>query len=308
MTKAFRELCSELWAITPDWLQILAALAQRDRSHPMVLGAYKAGEDDMRQPTPEERFRGLQYIGAVTRALPGQGSGRAVVADRVAILPVLGPIFPRANMMTQSSGATSLAQAHQDLAAAWADDSVDSILHVIDSPGGAVSGTSAFADAIYAGRGRKPMAAYVTGTGASAAYWIASASERITMNKTALVGSIGVVAGMSKQVQADKNGDMHIEVVSSNAPNKRVDVTTDEGYAEIRRNLDAIENHFIADVARGRGVKKEQVIADFGQGGCFVGTEAVSAGMVDAVEGFDAAFLRMARIGKASRARQAAGG
>jgi len=210
--------------------------------------------------------------------------------------------------MTQASGATSLAQAHQDLAAAWADDSVDAIIHVIDSPGGAVSGVAAFADTVYSGRGKKPMAAYVTGTMASAALWLGVGSERVTVAKTAMIGSIGVVAGIPKQVGPDRDGYQHVEVVSSNAPKKRPDVTTEEGYAEIRRNLDAIEAHFIADVARGRNVSKEKVLTDFGQGGCFVGKEAVSAGMVDAVESFDTAFARMARIGKASRARQAAGG
>lgn len=307
MTLAFRELCSELWAITPDWLQVLAALSQRDRDHPAVIGAYK-DDQGRKEPTPVERFAGIQFHAGPTRALPGQGSGRAVVAGNVALLPVLGPIFPRANMMTHMSGATSLSEASRDLVAAWNDDSVEAILQVVDSPGGAVSGLAAFADMIYEGRGRKPMAAYVTGTGASAAYWIAAASPRITIAKTALLGSIGVVAGVSKQVQPDRSGHMMIEVVSSNAPKKRVDVTTDEGYAEIRTNLDSLEAHFVADVARGRGVTKEKVLADFGQGGCFVGKEAVSAGMADGVESFDTALSRMSRVGKANRARQAAGG
>lgn len=307
MTLAFRELCSELWAITPDWLQVLAALSQRDRENPVALNAYK-DEQGRKEPTPVERFAGIQFHAGPTRALPGQGSGRAVIAGNVALLPVLGPIFPRANMMTQVSGATSLAQASQDLVAAWDDTSVDSILHVIDSPGGAVSGLAAFADMIYEGRARKPMAAYVTGTGASAAYWIAASSPRITLAKTALMGSVGVVAGVSKQVAPDRDGYRTIEVVSSNAPKKRVDVTTEEGYAEIRTNLDSLEAHFIADIARGRGVTKEKVLADFGQGGCFVGKEVVSAGMADGVESFDKALGHMSRVGKANRARQAAGG
>lgn len=307
MTLAFRELCSELWAITPDWLQVLAALSQRDRENPVALNAYK-DEQGRKEPTPVERFAGIQFHAGPTRALPGQGSGRAVIAGNVALLPVLGPIFPRANMMTQVSGATSLAQASQDLVAAWDDTSVDSILHVIDSPGGAVSGLAAFADMIYEGRARKPMAAYVTGTGASAAYWIAASSPRITLAKTALMGSVGVVAGVSKQVAPDRDGYRTIEVVSSNAPKKRVDVTTEEGYAEIRTNLDSLEAHFIADIARGRGVTKEKVLADFGQGGCFVGKEVVAAGMADGVESFDKALSHMSRVGKANRARQAAGG
>ena len=36
------------------------------------------------------------------------GTSRAFLVDGVAILPITGPIFPRANMMTEYSGATSI--------------------------------------------------------------------------------------------------------------------------------------------------------------------------------------------------------
>ena len=307
MSRAFRELCSELWAITPDWLHILAALSLRDRNHPLVGQAYK-DEDGKKAPTPVERFSSLMFLGAAARSLEGQGSGRAIVAEGVAILPVLGPIFPRANMMTDLSGATSCAAVHKDLSAALKSEDVSSILMVYDTPGGAVSGVSALADAIFAARGKKPLAGYVSGTAASAGYWLGSAVDRLTASKTSMVGSIGVVTALPKQVEPDADGNLWVEIVSSNAPNKRPDVLTDEGTAEIRRNLDSVEKTFLADVARHRGVTVEKVIQNFGAGGCFVGAEAVDQGMVDGIESFDSAFSRMVRVGKASRARQAAGG
>jgi ClpP class serine protease len=64
-----------------------------------------------------------------------------------------------------------------------------------------------------------------------------------------MVGSIGVVAGMTKQVAPDQNGEISIEIVSSNAPNKRPDPTDSAGRAELQQLVDAIEALFIADVA-----------------------------------------------------------
>lgn len=310
MTKAYLALCSEVWAITPDWLQVIAALALRDRNHPLVQNAYRADDDNgpRKIPTPAENFAKIVHFGAATRSLEGQGTGRAVVSEGVAILPVLGPIFPRANLMTDMSGATSYAAIQKDLAAALNSDDVHSILHIYDTPGGTVSACAACGDAIMGARGKKPMAAHVLGNMASAGYWLGSSSERISLDRTSMVGSIGVVVGMSKQVQPDARGEMHLEIVSSNAPNKRPDGMSEEGVAEVRRNLDSVEALFISDVARGRGVDAAKVIADFGKGGMLVGSEAVAAGMADSVESFEAAFNRMVRIGKVSRTRQAAGG
>jgi ClpP class serine protease len=44
---------------------------------------------------------------------------------------------------------------------------------------------------------------------------------------------------------------------------------------------------FVGDVARYRGVSVETVLSDFGQGGVFVGQQAVDAGLADAVGSYE---------------------
>lgn len=314
MTRAFLAVTAEPWAIQPDWLHAIAALAMRQREHPAVhaISASRDPREHSGEASEEEEMvnarkrRELAMMcGAMTQRRLDNGSGRAIVQDNVAVIPVFGPIYPRANMMTDFSGATSISALRRDAQAAYDDAAVDAILWAIDSPGGAVSGVNAFADFLFANRKRKPMAAHILGTGASAAYWIAVANERITLERTALVGSIGVVAAIPKQVAADQHGDMLIEIVSSGAPNKRPDPTTAEGVLEIRDSLDAIEKQFVADVARGRGVSSETVLAEFGKGGVVVGSDATKRGMADAITSMDAAVRHMARVGKNSRAKQA---
>jgi ClpP class serine protease len=208
-------------------------------------------------------------------------------------------------MMTEQSGATSIAMLQNDFRAALTNAEVGAIMLVVDSPGGHVSGISAFADMVASGAKLKPTIAHVSGSAASAAYWIASAAGEMTMERTAIVGSIGVVAAVQKQVEPDSDGYVAIEIVSSNAPNKRPDPTTEDGAGEIRSTLDAIESTFIADVARGRKTTADNVIANFGGGGVKVGNAAVKAGMADKVQSYDATLNGLRRVVANQRRLQA---
>jgi hypothetical protein len=57
------------------------------------------------------------------------------------------------------------------------DPGVRAVVLDLDSPGGEVNGCAELAEPIARYRGKKPLVAYVSGTGASAAYWLASACE-----------------------------------------------------------------------------------------------------------------------------------
>jgi ClpP class serine protease len=283
MSRVFQALTAEPWAIIPDELHKLSAIAQR---HP-IPGA-KDGE-------PEYSKRDYQLM-AGPGAQKLAGAQRAYVIEGVAIIPITGPIFPRANMMTEMSGATSITSLQNDHRVAMANAEIGAIMLLIDSPGGAVSGVSAFADMVAAGAKTKPTVAHVSGTAASAAYWIATQTGEIALDRTGIVGSIGVAAAIPKQVAPDGDGYVSIEIVSSNAQNKRPDPTSEDGVTEIRTLLDGIESQFIGDVAKGRKVSTDKVVSDFGQGGLKEGPRAKSAGMVDKIQSQDATLNGLRRM------------
>ena len=95
---------------------------------------------------------------------------------------------------------------------------------------------------------------------------------------------------------ANASGEVNVEIVSSNAPNKRPDPESDDGRAEIVRSLDAIEAAFIADVARGRGVTAKVVKSDFGQGGVRIGSDAVQHRMADRVSSYEQSLAALKRL------------
>ena len=287
MTSALHALTAEPWAIRPDYLHFMASLASLDR----------AGRADRRAAEGEDWFRLDLQAAAGPTAQRLEGARYAMLTrEGVAVVPVIGPIFPRANMMTEMSGTgTSAAMLARDLVLARDSEDVGAIVLLVDSPGGSPTGINALADQIYAMRGRKRVIAHVSGSAASAAYWLASAAGELVTEKTGMLGSIGVVAALTKQVEPDASGNLTIEIVSSNAPNKRPDPQAEEGAAEIRTLLDSIETQFIADVARGRKTTPARVRTDFGAGGMKVGAEAVAAGMADRVQTYERSLKEAAQ-------------
>lgn len=197
-------------------------------------------------------------------------------ANGVAVVPVIGPIFRYANLFTEISGATSTQVLATDIQAALDNPAVTAIVLNIDSPGGVASGINELAELIYQGRSQKRIAAYIGGSGASGAYWLASAAHEIVIDETAIAGSVGVVV----EAVVDKEGGAKTyQIVSRNAPNKRPDLSTEEGRAKVAETVDALEDVFVAKVARNLGVDAESVPGMGDHGGLRVGAAAVDAGL-----------------------------
>lgn len=216
-----------------------------------------------------------------------------MIRDGTAVIPLHGPITARSDLFTFFLGGTSLADLAKDFQTALDDDQVKAILFDVDSPGGVALGPAEMADAIFKARGKKPIWSYVGRNCSSAAYWIASATEKIIANPSALLGSIGVVTTIPVQEQPDSEGYKNIEIVSSNAKQKRPDPRTEEGMAEIKRELNDLESQFIESIAKYRNVSVNTVKNDFGQGGVLIGKNAVASGMADSLGSYEEVIAQL---------------
>lgn len=261
--RALHALINAPWCITEDSLKLIVQVAKRENPDVAAVEA--------------QLGRKLEY----TRTVTERGG--------VATIPVDGPIFRKANLFTQMSGATSLEILAKDFHAALHNPQVRAILLAIDSPGGEATGVNEFAEIVYQARGQKPIVAYVEGLGASAAYWIASACDEIVCDATAMLGSIGVVAAMDSP---DNSGE-EIVFVSTQSPNKRPDLRTDEGKLQVQSLIDATADVFIAAVARNRGVSTEHVEKRFGAGGLKLGADAVEAKLADRLGSYEQALAEL---------------
>ncbi len=245
-----------VWAITPEMLQTMMTIAKQNNKSPEAV-ASQIGKE-------------MKNTNAIS------------IRDGVAVIRVAGPLFRYANLFTRICGATSYELFAQDFNKALKDPTVQAILLDVDSPGGEVNGCSEVADMIYKARGTKPIIAYASGYCCSGAYWIASACDKIYATDTAVIGSIGVVSIFEKD---DENKT--IEIVSSQSPNKRPNVETEEGKAKIQEHVDALADVFINKVALNRDISPKEVIENFGGGDVFVGQKAVTIGLADGLSSFE---------------------
>ena len=203
------------WAIADGWLETIHAIANREHDIQAVLA---------------QRGEPLKN----TRAVEKRGN--------VAVIPMSGVIFPRANMLDEISGGTSLQSFMLDFNTALAEPSIKAIVINADSPGGVTTGINEAANMIR--NSPKPVTAYVNGTAASAMYYLAAGAHNIVMDAMAMVGSIGVVT----QIRGKKE-DGSLEIVSSNAPDKRPNIATPEGQAVHQKLIDDLEAVFVQSVS-----------------------------------------------------------
>lgn len=201
---------------------------------------------------------------------------KPLVVDGKGIIVINGPIVPRATAFTKVSGLVAIDKLTEDFKTLEADDMVDEIRFLVDSPGGAVTGVSDFAQLVKASK--KKTSAFIVGQAASAAYWIISAVDKIVSSDTGLSGSIGVVMTYYK---GGKDGEG--QILSAQSPDKRADPETKEGRAILQKLVNEIADVFIGAVAENRGVTVETVLKDFGRGAMFVAKRASSVGMIDEV-------------------------
>ena len=238
-------------------------------------------------------FREVQSGLSLFAQKPLANTYTTTIRDGVAVIPIHGIITPRHDLFTLLMGGTSLELLAKEIQTALDNNDVHAILLDIDSPGGVAVGPSEMADVIRKATQKKPIWAYVGRNCCSAAYWLASATTNIVAQKTALLGSIGVVSSVAVQEQPDADGYKQIEIVSSNAKNKRPDPRTPEGEATIRSELDALEAEFIQSVATYRNVGTDTVKSDFGQGGVVVGEAAINAGMADEIGDYESTIKQL---------------
>lgn len=272
LTAIISAIRSTPWAILPEYLEAIEAIALRALDSDVLQRLAQDGH-------AAQVDRSLEAVAALGTRL--DGSDMSMIRNGVAVVPLVGAVYPRANMVSASSGGTSLDTVMRDFRVAESSGDVHRTVILIDSPGGVVSGLGEAAEVLRAAA--KPLTAFVTGQAASAAYWLAAQASEIVMDRAAMVGSIGVVASMSRQESADSSGRRSYEIVSSGAPLKRPDPSTEEGRAAIQRDVDALESVFVADVAAGRRVAEGVVREQFGRGAMVAAAEAVRAGMADRV-------------------------
>lgn len=196
------------------------------------------------------------------------------------------------NGVLQADGAVSAENVLAALREAFGDQRTAGVVLRINSPGGSPVQAGIIYDEIRRQRElhpKIPLYAVIEEVGASGAYYVAAAADRIYVDKASIVGSIGVlIDGFGFVETIDKLGVERRLLTAGR--NKGFLDSFSPLDAEQRRHaqgmLDEIHAQFIDAVRRGRG-ERLKADADVFNGLVWSGTQAIELGLADAVGTLD---------------------
>ncbi|MDB6183093.1 S49 family peptidase [Paracoccus fistulariae] len=219
------------------------------------------------------------------------------VIDGVAVIAIAGTLVHRGAWIGQSSGLTSYEGLAAQIDAAVSDPAIRGIALEIDSFGGEVAGAFDLADRIRAARDTKPVHAFLAEHALSAGYALASQATRITLPRTGVAGSIGVIT-----MHTDMSGMLAQKGVAVTLIHAGAQKADGNPYAalpeairdRLQAELEDLRILFAETVAAGRGVMMTREAALATEAAIFRGAAAVDAGLADAVADPRAAFRAFA--------------
>jgi len=176
--------------------------------------------------------------------------------------------------------------------AAFEDEGAKGVVLLINSPGGSPVQAGIIADEIKRLRTKykKPIYAVVEESCASAAYYIASATDQIFVDKASLVGSIGVLMdGFGFTGLMDKVG-VERRLLTAGENKGFLDPfspITDAQRAHAQQMLDQIHAQFIGVVKAGRGDRLKLDTPGLFSGLFWTGQQAVDIGLADHLGNID---------------------
>ena len=216
------------------------------------------------------------------------------VAAGVAIIPIEGTLVHKLGAMHPLSGMTGYDGIRANLQLALDDAGVRGIVLDIDSPGGEVCGCFDLADMIHDIRGQKPIWSILSENAYSAAYAIASATDRIIVPRTGGTGSVGVIylhTDYSKMLEDAGINVTLIQYGARKAETNEVEPLSDEALKNIQADVDSMGELFVETVARNRKISAAKVRAT--EAATFLGAQGVRVGFADAVMAPDEAFAAL---------------
>jgi signal peptide peptidase SppA len=199
------------------------------------------------------------------------------VVDGIGIIPVVGVIGKGLSPLEKMMGAVDINDLSDQVDAMAVDPAVEKIAFQVSSPGGTVTGVEELANKIR--NLGKPTMAYTDSEMASAAYWISSASDKVTASPSSSVGSVGVYMAIPDYSEAAKMAGIKMVVIKSGKyKGAGIEGTSlDEGQmGNLQEGVDTIHAEFKEAV----NMKRKMVKAEAMEGQVFSGKQAAAQGLV----------------------------
>jgi len=216
-------------------------------------------------------------IVAISVTVGGDESADFAFSDRIQVVEVEGELVDSRQILDQL-------KRYED------SNSIKAILLNVNSPGGGVAVSQEIYTEIKRLREKKDktVVAYLSSTGASGAYYIACAANKIVANPGTIVGSIGVIAewvNYGDLLEWAKLKDIVFKTGEFKDTGSPTRALTDREKAYFQGLIDDMYVEFVEAVAAGRKLDVEavRVLAD---GRVFTGRDAREKKLIDEIGNF----------------------
>src|SRR6202522_2236341 len=179
------------------------------------------------------------------------------------------------------------------------DSSIKAIIIHVNAPGGGVAASEEIYREVKRIRDekKKRIVASIETVGASGAYYVASATNRIYADKGSVVGSIGVIAEWVNYGELLRWAKLNAITMKAGEFKDTGSPTREMTPAEreyMQALIDNMHTQFIQAVAAGRHAKEDDIRA-IANGKVWTGEQALSMNMVDQIADFEGAVKDTAR-------------
>lgn len=166
---------------------------------------------------------------------------------------------------------------------------VKAVVLRINSPGGSIGAVQEiYEEVIRLKEKRKKVVVSMGDVGASGAYYIACAADKIVANPGTITGSIGVLMSMGNMEELFRKIGIKVEVIKR-GKHKDIGSLSREMTAEEKRLLqgliDDAYDQFLQVVIEGRNLRKSKA-EKIAQGQVFTGRQAKNLGLIDEIGNF----------------------
>lgn len=244
----------------------------------------------LKERRSDRKWRNIRFVGWIIILLlyaalifapsPSQMSGEGTGKSYVSLVRLSGLIMPN----------TSFSASHviPELFSAFSDKNAKGVVLIIDSPGGSPVQASIIHDKILELKKRFDKKVVIVGEDvlASGAYLVASAADKIYVNRDTLTGSIGVVMQGFGFVETLKKLGVTRRLYTSGSNKDRLDPfepVKEEDVAKLKGVLKEVHQNFIRDVTSGRGDRLRGSRDVIFSGDFWIGESAVNLGLADGV-------------------------
>ncbi len=217
------------------------------------------------------------------------------VINGIAVIDVFGVLVHRTRMEADSTFLLGYQSVARWLDDAMADSDVNAVVMNLDSPGGEVAGCFDLVQKIRDARGIKPINAAASDQACSACYAIASACDSISVTRTGMVGSVGVVTrhvDFSKLMEKDGIKITYIYAGAQKIDGNPFEPLPDAVRDRFQAEIDGLYELFVNTVAENRGLSVEHIRGT--EAGVFTGQAAIEAKLADHLETPDQLINRLA--------------